>query len=54
MRDFNVDIQARRARLLDIRFQIKDLSTPEEWAAIADFDNSLLKTWQRNPSIPKP
>ena len=54
MRDFNVDIQARRERLLDIRFQIKDLSTPEEWAAIADFDNSLLKTWQRNPSIPKP
>jgi len=54
MHDFDTDIQGRRTRLLDIRFQIKDLSTPEEWAAIADLDDSLLKVWQRDPSIPKP
>ena len=54
MRAFNLDIQARRTHVLDIRFQMKELSTREEWAAIADLDDSLLKVWQRNPSIPKP
>jgi hypothetical protein len=52
-REYDRDIQAHRTRLLDIRFQIKDLSTPEEWAAIADLDDALLKAWQRDPSIPK-
>lgn len=52
--DFNETIAAQRSRIVDLCLAMKALCTEDEWAAITDYDKSLLEVWQRNPTVPKP
>ena len=52
--DFNAQIRQTRSRIMDLRFAMKDLCSEEEWQSLSDMDKSLLASWQRQPSIPKP
>jgi predicted nucleic acid-binding Zn-ribbon protein len=47
IREFNTARLRYRDRLVDIRFRMHDLTTPEQWKVVADVDESLLAQWQR-------
>jgi len=44
---FSMKRMALRDGMIDVRFQMRKITTDEEWAIIADIDNALLESWQR-------
>ena len=51
--DFNQKRMSFRERLIDLRFQMVNLTSPEEWNQLADIGNkeTLFLNWQRQPEI---
>jgi hypothetical protein len=44
---FSTTRMATRDRIIDIRFRMRNLVTPDQWAVVADIDKSLLHEFQR-------
>jgi len=48
---FNTERMAVRDRIINIRFRMRDHTTPAQWKIIADIDKSLLEEFQRGYSL---
>lgn len=48
MREFNTTRMYYRDRLFEIRFRMRDLTTPEQWQIVSDIEEGLLSQWQRD------
>ena len=49
--EFNVARMASRDRIIDIRFRMRNHTTPDQWKIIADIDKSLFEEYQRSYSL---
>ncbi len=50
--EYNQERVKLREQLLEHRFGMRDLVTAEEWEDLADLDQTLLESWQREPATP--
>ena len=50
--EYNQERVKLRDKLLDHRFRMRDLVTVEEWKDLSGLEETLLASWQREPTTP--
>ena len=45
--DFNTVRIQHRNTVMDVRFRMRELTTPEDWETLSDIDETLLSQWER-------
>lgn len=45
--DFNAVRIEHRNKVMDIRFRMRELTTPDDWEKLSDIDETLLSQWER-------